>query len=210
VKLLTWCRVITLAGLKFVKTFRAWIQNIFIIDFFLSWRRLVLTAVTSVRGVIAIFLNLILFANTAAFFYSLLGWVSHDFWEGDSGEEISTRWRCVEKINHSRVYSLVSRSLQTGFSHLWSYPRKFLLCLLQRHRNSSVTISIFVEKHYIPQYYRWLTCYVCARLCQCFGQGGYYFWCDKPCTCNYTWTQHFLLLRRCVYLNSLGKFGFQD
>jgi len=51
---------------------------------------------------IVIFLQLILFANTAAFFYSLLGLVSHCLWKGDSGEEISTRWRCVEKINHSR------------------------------------------------------------------------------------------------------------
>jgi len=78
----------------------------------------VLTALTSVSEVIAIFLNLILFANTAAFFYSLLGLVSHDFWEDDSDEEISTRWRCVEKINHSRAYWLVLRSLQTGFSYL--------------------------------------------------------------------------------------------
>jgi len=61
----------------------------------------VLTAVTSVSEVIVIFLQLIVFANTTAFFYSLLGLVSHCFWEGDSGEEISTRWRCVEKINHS-------------------------------------------------------------------------------------------------------------
>jgi len=43
-------------------------------DFFVSWRRfVVLTAVTSVSEVILIFLQLILFANTAAFFYSLLG-----------------------------------------------------------------------------------------------------------------------------------------
>jgi len=54
-----------------------------------------------VSEVIAIFLNLILFTNTAAFLYSLLGLVSQKLWEGDSGEEISTRWRCVEKINHS-------------------------------------------------------------------------------------------------------------
>jgi len=24
----------------------------------------------------------------------------------------------------------------------------------------------------------------CTRLCQCFGQGGCYFRCDKPCTFN--------------------------
>jgi len=37
----------------------------------------VLTAVTSVSEVIVIFLRLILFANTAAFVYSLLGLVLH-------------------------------------------------------------------------------------------------------------------------------------
>jgi len=67
----------------------------------------VLTAVTSVSEVIEIFLQLILFANTAAFFYSQLGLVSDSFIEGDSGEEINTRWRCVEKINHSRDSWLV-------------------------------------------------------------------------------------------------------
>jgi len=67
----------------------------------------VLTAVTSVSEMIVIFLQLILFAHTAAFFYSLLGLVSHCFWEGDSGEEISTRWRCVKQINHSRDSWLV-------------------------------------------------------------------------------------------------------
>jgi len=48
-----------------------------------------------------------------------------------------------------------------------------------------------------------------TRLCQCFGQDGCYIRCDKPCTCNYTCTQSFLLLRSCAYLNSLGKLGFQ-
>ena len=38
---------------------------------------------------------------------------------------------------------------------------------------------------------------------------GCYFRCDKPCTCNYTCTQRFLLLRSCAYLNFLGKFGFR-
>jgi len=99
-------------------------------DFFLSWRRfVVLTAETSVSEEIVTFFQLTLFASTAAFFYSLLGWVSYCFWEGDKGEEISTRWRCVEKINHSRDSWLVLRSLQTGFSYLYSYPGKFLLCL---------------------------------------------------------------------------------
>ena len=49
-------------------------------DFFLSWRRfVVLTTMTAVSEVIVIFLQLFLFANTAAFFYSLLGLVSHCF-----------------------------------------------------------------------------------------------------------------------------------
>jgi len=53
------------------------------------------------------FFQLILFANTAAFFYCLLGFVSHSFWEGDSGEEISTRWHCVENINRSCYTRLI-------------------------------------------------------------------------------------------------------
>jgi len=49
-------------------------------NFFLSWRRfVVLTAVTSVSEVIVNFLQLILFANIAGFFYSLLGLVPHSF-----------------------------------------------------------------------------------------------------------------------------------
>jgi len=59
-------------------------------------------AVTSVREVIVIFLQLILFANTAVFFYSLLGFISHSHWEGEGSEEISTLWHCFEEINHSR------------------------------------------------------------------------------------------------------------
>ena len=36
-------------------------------------------------------------------------------------------------------------------------------------------VSFFLDKLYIPQYYRWLACYVCARLCQWFGQVGCFF-----------------------------------
>jgi len=81
----------------------------------------VFSAVTSVSEVIVIFLQHILFANTAAFFCSLLGLVSHSFWEGDSGDDITSRgWYCVEKINHSRDSWLVLRNddLQTVFSCL--------------------------------------------------------------------------------------------
>ena len=55
------------------------------------------------------FSSAILSANTAGFFCSLLGLVSHSFLEGKNGEEISTRY-CVEKINHSRDSSLVLRN----------------------------------------------------------------------------------------------------
>jgi len=57
------------------------------------------------------FLLLILFANTAAFFCSLLGLASNSFWEGNSGKEISIRWLCVEKINHSRDVWLVLKTM---------------------------------------------------------------------------------------------------
>ena len=90
-------------------------------DFFLSWSIFVLlTVVTSMSEVIVIFLQLILFANIAAFFCSLLGLVSHSFSEGNGCEEISTRWPRAEKINHLRDSSLVLRnhSLQSGFSCL--------------------------------------------------------------------------------------------
>jgi len=68
-------------------------------------------------------LQLILFANTAAFFCSLLGFVSHSFREGDRSKEISTGWHCVEEINHLRDSWLVSRNdgLQIGFSYLQHY-----------------------------------------------------------------------------------------
>ena len=85
IKILTWCRVVSRAGLglKFVKIFRACIQN-FSITFratFVFFRDVDLLCLpqysTSVSEVVVIFLQLILLANTAAFFYSLLGLVSH-------------------------------------------------------------------------------------------------------------------------------------
>ena len=135
-KLLTWCRTISQAeffwvgsgsGLSLSKYFGPAYKTFFLSnDFFLSWRKfVVLTAVTSVSEVIVIFLQLTLFANTAAFFYCLLGLISHSSWEGDSCEKISTRRRCVEKINHSRDSWHVLRSLQAGFSCLQRYPIKF-------------------------------------------------------------------------------------
>ena len=58
--------------------------------FFFRDVHLLLNAVTSVSEVIVVLLQLILFANTAAFFCFLPGLVSHSFWEGDSSKEIST------------------------------------------------------------------------------------------------------------------------
>jgi len=54
----------------------------------------VFTVVTSVSEVIVTFLQLILFANTAAFFCSLLGLVSHFFSEGEVRK--SARDGCVQ------------------------------------------------------------------------------------------------------------------
>jgi len=80
------------SGLRLSKYFRpisGLHKKLFItlrITTFFSWRRfVVLTAVTYVSEVIVSFLQLLLFANTAAFFYSPLGLVSHWFWESDSG-----------------------------------------------------------------------------------------------------------------------------
>jgi len=48
-----------------------------------------LTAVTSVSEVIVIFLQLILFGNTAAFFCSLLRLVSHSFWKATAVRKLA-------------------------------------------------------------------------------------------------------------------------
>jgi len=48
--------------------------------------------VISVSKAIVTYLQLILLANTAVFFCFLLGLFSHCLREGDSGEEIRTRW----------------------------------------------------------------------------------------------------------------------
>ena len=141
-----------------------------------------ITLRATTHNVIVTFLQLIPFANTAAFFYSLLGWVSHCSWEGDNGEEISTRWRCVEKINHSCDSWFVLRNLQAGFSYIailesfiYAYSAivgRFvivsfflrnvtfhstivtLLTIVYRPLSSTVLSShIVTEKRYIPQYY---------------------------------------------------------
>ena len=151
------------------------------------------------------FLQLILFANTAAFFYSLLGLVSHSFWGGDSGEEITRRWRCVEKINHSRDSWLVLRSLNVGF-HVYSAILESFFYADSAIVDSFVIVSFFLKKHCILQYYRWLTCYICVTLCRCFGPSGCYF-VRVPSTTP----AHNVVCYSAVahILNSLGKFDFR-
>ena len=93
---------------------------------FLCWCRfVVLATVTSAVEVIMTILQVAIFANTAEFFCYLRELASHSVWDGDSGEEISIRWRCFKKINHLRDFWLVSRNdaLSTGFSGLQRYPR---------------------------------------------------------------------------------------
>ena len=108
---------------------------------------LMLTAVTSVSEVIVIFLQLIVFANTAAFFYSLLGLASHCFWEGDSGEEISTRWRCVEKINHSRDSWLLLKAYKPAF-HIYRAILESFFYAYSAIVDSFVIVSLCLEKHF--------------------------------------------------------------
>jgi len=111
-KVTTCLKVVTTPGISlgFYKTLSQFFGSAFLYlsnDLFRWWRRFVVfTAMTSVNEVIVIFLQLILFANTAAFFCSLLGLVSPAFWECDSREEISTRWcSYVETIYHTRFLS---------------------------------------------------------------------------------------------------------
>jgi len=81
-------------------------------DFFLSWSAFVLfTVVFSVNEVIVIFLQLILFANTAAFFCSLLGLVSHSFWQ---------RW----ENQHAMALLMALRRRDQSFTRFWAYFKK--------------------------------------------------------------------------------------
>jgi len=79
--------------------------------FFLPWRTFVVLTGELLWVKWLWFFQLILFANTAAFFCSLLGLASNSFWEGSSGNEISTRWLCVKKINHSRDVCFVLKTM---------------------------------------------------------------------------------------------------
>ena len=109
------------------------------------------------------------------------------------------KWaHCVKKINHSCDSWLVLRSLQLAF-HVCSAILETFFYVYRAIVDGFVVVSVFLEKHYIPQYYRSLICYICVRLCQWFSQGGCFFRCDKTCACNYTCTQRFLLIRSCAY-----------
>jgi len=79
--------------------------------------------------------------------------------------------RCgrVEGLDQPRDSVVGLRSLQTDFHIYRAILESFLYAYYRAIVDSSVIISFFLEKYYIPQYYRWLTCYLCARLCQCFG-----------------------------------------
>jgi len=117
--------------------------------------------VTSVSEVIVIFLQLFLFA---AFFSSLLGLVSHSFSESNSGEEIRTRWHCVEKINHLRESSLVLAYNPTNKQwptnetmaynpafHGYSGTLNSSFYAYSPIVDSFVIVCFYVEKHHIPQ-----------------------------------------------------------
>ena len=86
-------------------------------DIFHSWHTFVaLTTVTCVSGVVVIFLQLILFANTAAFFRSLLGLVSRFFFE-----EVTA----VRKLARDGVVSKrsISHAILGLFQETMSYKR---------------------------------------------------------------------------------------
>ena len=100
------------SGFRLVKMFRACIHKFFILfEVTISFLKRICSAhcEASVSEMIAIFLRLILFVNTAAFFFSARSSLAF-FFRRHSGDEVSTRWHCVEKINHVRDSSLVLRN----------------------------------------------------------------------------------------------------
>jgi len=100
-----------------------------------------------VKDVIVIFLQLILFANTAALFCSLLRLVSHSFEKATSSEGISTRWVWFEKINHLRDswLVLINDGLQTGFHAYIAILDSFFYAYSAM--GSFVVVSFFLGKH---------------------------------------------------------------
>jgi len=167
----------------------------------------VLTVVASVSEGIVIFLQLILFPNTAALFCSLFELVSHSFWEGDTGEEISTRWHCFEKINHLRDSWLVWRwhtnrlfmPIAVSYSFFYAYST---------NANNLVIVYLFLQKLYIPQYHRWLTS-MCLFKPILLVRVVAIVSVIKPCACSYARALRFFILRNCAYFDSFGKIGFR-
>jgi len=113
-------------------------------DFFLSWRKFVVP--TAELLWVKWFLQRIPFANTAAFFCFLLGLASNSFCEGNSGEEISAGWLCVEKINHSRDVWLVLKTMaHKPTFHAYSTILYSLFYAYSAIVDSFVIVSFFWE-----------------------------------------------------------------
>ena len=114
------------------------------------------------------------------------------FLKGESSEEISTRWSCVQKINHLRdsclvlindglkpafrAYGDIQDSLFYAYSAIVDSFFFFLRNITFRSISLANKLSLFKP-----------------CLSQCFGQGVCYFGCDKTCTCSYTRTLRFLV-----------------
>jgi len=102
-------------------------------DTFLWWLAFVVfTTVISVGEVNVIYLQLILIANTAAFFCFLLGLDSHSFWKGNHGKKLARHG--IKTMTNKPAFHAYSAIVY-----------------------SFVIFSLFLDKHYIPQYYHWLT-----------------------------------------------------
>jgi len=74
----------------------------------------VLTAIISVSEMIAIFLQLILFANTAAFFYSLLGLVSTVFEKATAVRKFPRDGVASKRFYAQLIRSTTSRFFEGG------------------------------------------------------------------------------------------------
>jgi len=75
------------------------------------------------------------------------------------------------KINHSRDSLACFEAYKSAF-HIYRAILESFFHAYGAIVDNFVIVYFFLEKQCVPQYYRWLTCYVCARLCQCFGQGA--------------------------------------
>ena len=108
-----------------------------------------LTAATSVSAVTVIFLQLIRFASTAAFFCSLLG-IAHTLFEKATPERKLAREGIVEEINRSRD-SWKRWPTKPAF-HAHSAILDSFFYAYSAIVDNFMTVSLFLEKHCIPQY----------------------------------------------------------